>query len=59
MIELEKKDWARVKTEAEHQLKQALVMLKVNQKVLAAAEAEINKFPEEPKEEKPKDANPA
>lgn len=40
-MEIEKKDWERIKTEATEQIKQANIMLIVNKQILKTAEEYI------------------
>lgn len=44
MLGLEVKDWEQVKKEATQQIKQALIMLEVNKKILGGVEDEIRKL---------------
>lgn len=46
-MQIDKTDWERIKKEAEAQIKQASIMLVVNQRVLEQAEDEIKAFKKE------------
>lgn len=49
MVELKIEDWERAKTEAEGMIKQAMIMLEVNDNLLQIAEAKIKALTPEKK----------
>jgi len=55
---LEKKDWENAKKSSEDQIKQAEINLIVGNNLLALANTELSKFPEEEKKEEEDDPMP-